>query len=401
MSQRLPLSAENQESSGVVLTGFECHVCGVEELVEIMEYSRLPRVTSDCKPFAAGGRLAVCRTCGAVQKPSDARWREEAASIYRHYDIYFQSAGIEQSVFDSVDGIPRLRSQVLLERLNAVSPLAKTGAVLDVGCGKGTFLNAFSKFRPGWRLFGHELNCANAKILARIPQFERLYTGSISNLPKSGFELIVLVHALEHFENPVESLRALAPKLAPGGAIVVEVPNAEASPFDFLVADHASHFTHADLRRLVQRAGLVTHILANDWMAKELSLVAVGSEVAPALAVSVDTASLQHSVSLRVGWLKAVLAEARRAASGASRFGVFGTSITAMWLYGELDNQIDFFVDEDPSRIGNLHGRPVLTPDNIPEQATVFIGLLPEIARTVASRIGRIDIDWKLPPTLP
>src|SRR3954454_19647145 len=101
----------------MTLAGFNCHVCGAQELGEVAEYTRLPRVTSDCKPFPAGGNLAVCRHCGAVQKAADARWRDEAASIYRNYDIYFQSGGVEQSVFAPAAGLPRRRSQVLLERL--------------------------------------------------------------------------------------------------------------------------------------------------------------------------------------------------------------------------------------------------------------------------------------------
>src|SRR5262245_63243397 len=104
------------------LASFPCHVCSGHDLAEVPGYGRLPRVTSDCKPFPAGGQLAVCRQCGAVQKPATARWREEAAAIYRNYDIYFQSGGVEQAVFDPTAGSPRLRSRVLLDHLHALRP---------------------------------------------------------------------------------------------------------------------------------------------------------------------------------------------------------------------------------------------------------------------------------------
>ncbi len=383
----------------MTLAGFACHVCGAQELLDVPEYSRLPRVTSDCKPFPSGGCLAVCRRCSAVQKPADARWREEVASIYRDYDIYFQSGGVEQSVFDPTRGVPRLRSEVLLERLHAVRPLGEAGTVLDVGCGKGTFLRAFSKFRPDWRLFGHELSRANEHVLAGIPGFECLYTGPIPGLP-GGFDLITLVHALEHFEDPVESLRDLAPKLAPGGLVVVEVPNAGASPFDLVVADHASHFTRDDLARLARRAGLTTLIVADDWMAKELSLVARRGDGAAVSPAATDTASVHDPMSRRLGWLRAMLEQARNAARGATGFGIFGTSIAAMWLFGEIGDGVAFFVDEDPSRLRTLHGRPVVTPDRIPEGATVYLALLPEIAGAVAARIGRAGIRLEVPPGL-
>src|SRR3974390_2214012 len=201
-----------------------CYVCGTDELVAVEKFEQLPRVTSDCKPFPAGGRLATCHRCGAIQKPADATWRKEIGSIYDNYDIYYQSMGVEQSVFNFGRGTPRLRSQGLLEHVHEVHPLGTMGVILDVGCGKGTFLQAFAKFRPNWRSFGHELSRKNQDILARIPTFERLYTTSFAGLP-GGFDVVALIHALEHFEKPVEGLRQLKPKLTSDGIIVVQVPN--------------------------------------------------------------------------------------------------------------------------------------------------------------------------------
>lgn len=386
---------EFARDSATTLVDFACRICGAAELTEVSGFSALPRVTSDCKPFASGGQLAVCGRCGAVQKPASVRWRDEAAAIYRDYDIYFQSGGIEQAVFDPAHGIPRLRSQVLLDHVDALRPLGPTGRVIDVGCGKGTFLSAFRKFRPGWQLFGHELSRVNEPILKAIPGFERLYVGEI---PDQGFDLITLVHALEHFEDPMQGLRDLVPKLAPRGMVVVQVPNAGASPFDLAVADHASHFTREDLVRLAQRAGLTPLIVADNWMAKELSLVAVRGDGAPQLSAGGDVRAIERVMCRRVAWLGAVIDQARAAAGRASRFGIFGTSIAAMWLYGELAGKVDFFVDEDPGRIGQLHGRPVVTPDHVPDQATVFLALLPGIANAVAARIGRPGINLEVPP---
>src|SRR5271169_6164144 len=36
-----------------------CRVCGAAALEEFPQFARLPRVTSDCRPFPAGGRLAM------------------------------------------------------------------------------------------------------------------------------------------------------------------------------------------------------------------------------------------------------------------------------------------------------------------------------------------------------
>ena len=37
------------------------------------------RITSDCRPWPAGGRLCACQGCGSVQKLVDDAWNREAA----------------------------------------------------------------------------------------------------------------------------------------------------------------------------------------------------------------------------------------------------------------------------------------------------------------------------------
>jgi hypothetical protein len=93
-----------------------------------------------------------------------------------------------------------------------------------------------------------------------------------------------------------------------------------------------------------------------------------------------------------------VVDQACNAADRSGPFGIFGTSVAAMWLYGELQSKVDFFVDEDPGRIGTLHGRPVLTPDRIPQGATVYLTLIPAVAGPVAKRIARPDLHLEVPP---
>ncbi len=377
---------------------FACRVCGAAALDEFPQFARLPRVTSDCRPFPAGGRLAICGECAAVQKPVDARWREEAAAIYGAYDVYFQSDGVEQAVFDPATGAPRRRSAVLVDRLASNREIAETGRVLDVGCGNGALLSAFAEIRPGWRLFGHDLSEINGAALARIPGFKQLYTGSIDAVP-GGFDLVTLSHSLEHFTEPVAELASLRSKLAAGGCLFIEVPDAAATPFDLLVADHVSHFTADSVSRVLARAGFDPLIVAPDWVVKELSVV-VEPGVAAWPPPSPGTAP-RRRVEGQLGWLQAVINGARVAAT-TRPFGLFGTSVAAMWLFGEVGDRVEFFADEDPSRRDRqLLGRPVLHPDDVPAGATVYIPLIPSVARAVAARASGSGIKFRLPPPFP
>lgn len=375
-----------------------CRICRAAALDEFREFSSLPRVTSDCRPFPAGGRLALCGECGAVQKPVDARWRDEAAAIYRAYDVYFQSDGVEQAVFDAATGAPRRRSAVLMDRLAATRPIAVRGRALDVGCGNGALLCAFAEIRPGWRLYGHDLSDLNRPALDRIPGFQELYTGALDDLP-GDFDLVTLSHSLEHFTDPVEGLASLRAKLVPGGSLFIEVPDAEATPFDLLVADHVSHFTADGVARVLRRAGFDPTIVARDWVVKELSVVAE-----PAAAIRPLTPDAAAAVRRRVGaqidWLQALIAGARDAAKSRP-FGLFGSSVAAMWLFGVIGDAMAFFVDEDPSRHGrSLFDLPILHPQEVPAGATVFIPLIPRVAAAVAARAAGRGVDFRLPPDI-
>jgi 2-polyprenyl-3-methyl-5-hydroxy-6-metoxy-1,4-benzoquinol methylase len=383
----------------MALVEFTCRVCSARELEEISGYGELPRVTSDCKAFPPGGRLAVCGACGAVQKPTDTRWQGEIDEIYRNYEPYFQSGGVEQAVFDPAKGVPRRRSSVVLDRLMQVHPLANKGSILDVGCGNGVLLRAFAEVRPGWRLFGHELSDLHVATLNKIPGFEQLYCGPLAGLP-SELDVITMMHALEHIPDPAVALVDLRAKLGQEGCLFVEVPNGEATPFDLLIADHVSHFTRHDLARLIGRAGMGAAAIADDWVTKELSAVALPEGPIVALPAAATPIHVMNRVRAQIDWLKAVIAGSRKAAD-TSPFGLFGTSVAAMWLFGQLSDKISFFVDEDPSRRGTtLFGRPVRTPAEVPDGASVYILLIPEVARLVAKRLSRPGLTLHVPPEI-
>ncbi len=369
-----------------------CHVCGSRSLTVIPGYAAFRRVTSDCKPWAAGGGLGICGQCGCAQAIIDAAWEADAKRIYADYLPYHQGSGVEQNVFDSLSGAATTRSQRLVQRLKSSVPLPTKGKLLDIGCGNGALLRAFGGGFPGWTMAGVEVHEHLRPVIESIERVEKLYTCPISDVPGQ-FPLISLIHVLEHIASPVTFLSQVRDKLEAGGLLLIEVPDCAQNPFMLLVADHASHFFLSVLKRTVAGAGFEIVLAANDWVAKELTVVARkterGSSFPPPPERDTEGTRI---LSRSLAWL-AALVENARAISQQRPFGIFGTSIAATWLFGELDGRVDFFVDEDPNRPGKTClGRPIYDPRGIPAGAHVFIALPPAVATGIHQRMEALRL---------
>jgi SAM-dependent methyltransferase len=147
--------------------------------------------------------------------------------------------------------------------------------LLDIGCGWGGLLaDLIASLPPALarRCVPHGIEISAE--LARISR-ERLEPlgGScvnenalegLSRFPEGTFRLIVMSSFLEHEVNPLPLLRHCRERLAPGGRIVLKVPNFAsfnrtirgAQWCGFRWPDHVNHFTPRTLRAMARQAGL-------------------------------------------------------------------------------------------------------------------------------------------------
>jgi SAM-dependent methyltransferase len=328
------------------------------------------------------------------------RWLSEVEEIYEAYSLYHQSKGAEQVVFEEGSGIPESRSRRMLRRLFAEVPLPEEGALLDVGCGNGELLRTFSEMVPRWSLIGTELDDRHRSTVESIEGVSALHTRSPDQIPGE-FELITMVHVLEHVPEPRGFLHSLSSKLTQDGVIVAQVPNYGQNPFDLLVADHCTHFTLATLEALMRGAGYEVICVANDWIPKELTIVVrrSGSPTLDPVWPRNDDSSAHVTRSL--DWLNSVMSSARHVAKN-GLFGLFGTASPATWLSSELQDLVAFFVDEDPNRSGGTHeGHPIYRPDRAPSGSRVFMVLPHALAESIRRRLSIRGVEFLLPPQFP
>lgn len=387
----------------------QCHVCQKQALLEVVQFPLLGRVASDCRPWPSGGHLAICTHCGIVQKIVNDVWRQEISEIYNNYHLYHQSdSGHEQRVFNQETGTSTPRSTAILHFLIKSVKLPTIGSMLDIGCGNGAMLQACSTLLGKWQLNGFDPNLKNRDKILEIPGVHKAWDGLLDNIPNT-FDFMSLIHVLEHIENPIHFLLKIRQKLKPQGILLIQVPYFVDNPFDLLIADHCSHFDMQTCITVLQNAGLELIDIQTNIIDKEISVLAKVAESfdvgqAPSFTSNPNVVSKNNVlVNKYIHWLNLLSKDAREIASAPDRlFGIFGTSIAANWLLGELQDLIKFFVEEDRNRINRSYRtRPVYHPVDVPLDSTVYFSLPRFLAEKIMHRLNTQNISYCLPPAFP
>jgi len=148
----------------------------------------------------------------------------------------------------------------LAERGSRLAPAP--GDLIDVGCGDGRFLLAMQQ--RGWRVTGSETDPVAADLARRRTGATILEEPlEAMSLPEASYDLVSLLHVLEHVPDPRATLTICHRLLRPGGALLLDLPNAgspEASLFgaNWYHLDLPRHlwgFTPQSLVRLTEEIG--------------------------------------------------------------------------------------------------------------------------------------------------
>ena len=191
---------------------------------------------------------------------------EELGRYYAdaYYEGFYEHSGAERRGL-----LPRLRDALRrrgAERRYSRPPFrfegVRRGRLLDVGCGSGELLKHFSA--QGWESYGIDPSRAAAAAARR--RGAQAHEGTLLDHPWPGvsFDAIAFQHSLEHVVEPVAALEQARSMLAPGGVLVISVPNWSSWQrrlyrgrwFVLDLPRHQQHFSPRALTRLAQRLGL-------------------------------------------------------------------------------------------------------------------------------------------------
>jgi len=195
-------------------------------------------------------RYACCGNCASLfQSPMPSE--SELASFYR------------QNYHSMTDGglLMLMRHKMRIQRLTGF--LKGRGAVLDYGCGNGSFLVRAAAAIPNVEFIGYEIGDTYqiTHPAERVTIVQGKPEDLFDALPTC--EAMIMNHVIEHLPDPFSIVSSLAAKLLPGGHFDGQTPNAASLEHrifgrrwsGYHAPRHTVVFSAAGLRTMFERAG--------------------------------------------------------------------------------------------------------------------------------------------------
>jgi 2-polyprenyl-3-methyl-5-hydroxy-6-metoxy-1,4-benzoquinol methylase len=290
-------------------------------------------------------------------------------------------------------------------RLNFLSnslSLPNTGNILDIGCGKGNFLLAFSQKFPSWSINGVEVS-KNALSFAKKKLLNAdLREGLFENgLFDKKFDLIVALDVFEHLEKPIDFLNIVISNLKEDGYLFLEIPNFKLNPADLFVFDHLTHFTKETMHNLLASNGM--QIIATEENIDKMPLLVICKKSKNKEPIKNNYSIMKNLVQDHVKFNDLMMDTYYQTDTNNDKIGVFGLGIM---IWAGIQNlkmhkeKIVSFFDENEFLIGQRKGeieiRGLSEIRNFQDLPLVF-SISPCYIENVIRKLGAFKVSCKVP----
>lgn len=168
-------------------------------------------------------RYFTCEACGLTYR-DPVFTEEEKEKLYdRFRDIEFRGED-KNTYFERITSLPKEESENYEKCDFLAKHIPQQGNILDVGCGAGVFLWTFKNYFPDWRVLGIEPTKGFADF-ANSKGIRVVYGYLKEDTLEETFDLITLIHVLEHVVDFKGMLVILRKYLRPGGLLYIESPS--------------------------------------------------------------------------------------------------------------------------------------------------------------------------------
>lgn len=235
-------------SPSPVSTSVPCNLCAADDAETLFEAG-----------VAQLNRIVKCRRCSLIYSNPRIRPVDQDLIQEYHPSLTKNAEEYDPSRFEK----ERMQVRDYADTMKYLASLyPRRGRLLELGCGMGFLLNAFSE--DGWDVIGIEPDRGFCEFIEKRHGLKAIP----SILEKSGIldnslDVVVFIHVIEHVPDPLATLRSIYRVLKPGGHLVIETPRYDSLMFKLLrhrersvsCDGHIYFFTTETLRKLYEKAG--------------------------------------------------------------------------------------------------------------------------------------------------
>lgn len=240
-----------------------CPVCKNQSIHQVLEVKDFT-VSNELFP------IMECNGCGLRFTQNIPC--ETAIQQYYQSSNYISHSNSKKGIINRLYHFARTFTMMSKEALVKKATGRSVGMLLDVGSGTGTFVHTMAV--AGWNVVGVEPDAA-ARAFAFKKYNSDIYPAEeLFMLPESTYDAITMWHVLEHVHRLDEYITQLKKILAPGGKLIIAVPNYKSKDAhiykeqwaSYDVPRHLYHFSPQSMRKLMEQHGLKVITTKPMWL---------------------------------------------------------------------------------------------------------------------------------------
>jgi len=239
-----------------------CNLCGADDYVVRFNAGE-----------AQSAQIVECRKCGLMY--ANPRAAAPDHELVERYDPDFVEQLGESNQRFAKEAL-QVRDYATTRRMLA-ERYPQRGRLLEVGSGYGYLLDYFRQ--DGWDVVGVEPNEGlnrHARKVLNLEVLQKILPEA--KFPDASFDVVTMMHVIEHVPDPTDTLREIHRVLKPGGMLVMETPRYDTLMFKLLgrrerslsCEGHIYFFTTKTLREISEKVGF--SVEREDMVGRSLTL---------------------------------------------------------------------------------------------------------------------------------
>lgn len=230
-----------------------CPACGSSDLQKIFS-------VKDHTVSNESFLIEECKSC-SLRFTQDVPDENSIGSYYKSEE-YISHTNTAKGLVNSL--YHRVRKRTLKNKRKLIQKATglRTGKMLDLGCGTGSFVNEMKQ--GGWEATGLEPDPDARKVAKELYSLDITDTGQLYHLLAGTFDAITLWHVLEHVHDLHGYIEQLKKLLKKNGKLFIAVPNYTSGDAKIYkehwaaydVPRHLYHFSPRSVKILVEKHGL-------------------------------------------------------------------------------------------------------------------------------------------------